>query len=93
MSGSWYNLEGVILDKPYLHGLQKKFSHCRTTFCGYGAYTDNFENPVIDWDKNHTYIQEKGINQDFGLFDTPDEFYKKHQQGFNPIKKWIFKIC
>ena len=89
--GKWYNLEGLILDKTYLMALQSKFSECKTSFCGYGAYTDNFISPQIDWKKNHTYIQEKGINQDFGLFDTPDEFYSKHQQKLNPIKKLMYQ--
>lgn len=89
--GKWYNLEGIILDKPYLSALQKMFSGCKTTFCGYGAYTENFEAPKIEWNVNNTYIQDKGINQDFGLFDNPDDFYSKHKQKLNPLKKWIFR--
>lgn len=91
IEGKWYNLEGVILDKEYLTALQEKFSDCKTTFCGFGAYTDNFENPNIDWNLNDTYIQDKGINRDFGLFNTPDEFYEKHQQKLNPFKKWVYR--
>lgn len=91
LDGNWYNLEGLILDMPYLKALQAKFQECKTTFCGYGAYTDNFKNPQVSWNLNHTYIQEKGINQDFGLFDSPDAFYAKHQQKLSPIKKWIYQ--
>lgn len=91
LDGEWFNLEGLILDRAYLTALQNKFSDCKTTFCGYGAYTDNFQKPQIEWEKNHTYIQEKGINQDFGLFDTPDEFYKSHQQKLSPMKGWIYR--
>lgn len=87
----WYVLEGVILDKPYLTALQRENSECKTSFCGFGAFTDDFQDPQVDWDRNNTYIQKKGINQDFGLFDTPDEFYGKHRQKLNPIKKWIFQ--
>ncbi len=87
----WYYLEGVILDKSYLIKLQQKNNDCKTTFCGYGVYTDNFGNPPIEWDKNNTFIQNKGINQDFGLFATPDEFYTKHQQKLNPFQKYIFR--
>jgi len=91
LGGAWYFLEGVILDKPYLSALQRKFSHCKTTFCGYGAYTENFANPVIDWNSNHTFIQDKGINQDFGVFDSPDAFYAHHQQRMGFLKRWIFR--
>jgi|JI8StandDraft_1071087.scaffolds.fasta_scaffold56318_2 hypothetical protein len=91
VNNNWYFLEGVILDKEYLTKLQNKNKDCKTTFCGYGAYTDNFANPPIDWNLNNTYIQDKGINQDFGLFDTPDEFYAKHQQKLGVFKKFIFR--
>lgn len=87
----WYFLEGVILDKPYLTKLQEQNSDCKTTFCGCGVYTDNFENPPIEWNLNNTFIQDKGINRDFGVFDTPDAFYAKHQQELNAFKKFIFQ--
>jgi hypothetical protein len=87
----WYNLEGFILDKPYLTKLQKKFSDCSTDFCGYGAAVKDFRNPPIEWDENDTYIQSEGIVQDFGLYDTPDELFKNHYQKLNPIKKWIYR--
>lgn len=91
VNNQWYFLEGVILDREYLESLQAQNKDCTTTFCGYGVYTDNFQNPEIEWNLNNTFIQEKGINQDFGLFDSPDEFYAKHQQKLNPFKKFIFR--
>ncbi len=87
----WYALEGVILDKEYLSKLQERNRDCKTTFCGFGVYTDNFENPPIDWNFNDTYIQNKGVNQDFGVFDTPDDFYSTHKQKIGVIKNFIFK--
>ncbi len=87
----WYFLEGVILDRPYLNALQAKFRNYGASFCGYGAYTEDFINPKVDFALNNTFIQEKGINQDFGLFDTPDAFYKKHQQSLPPIKRVLYK--
>ncbi len=91
VNNSWYNLEGVILDKQYLVQLQIANKECKATFCGFGVYTDNFQNPTIDWNLNNTYIQDKGINQDFGLFDSPDDFYKVHNQKLNCIKRFLFK--
>lgn len=70
----WYFLEGVILDKPYLTKLQEQNSDCKTTFCGFGVYTDNFENPPIEWNLNNTFIQDKGINRDFGVLIHPMRF-------------------
>jgi hypothetical protein len=91
LDDKWYFLEGVILDKEYLTKLQKKNKDCKTTFCGFGAYTENLANPPIEWNLNNTYIQDKGINQDFGLFDTPDDFFAKHQQQLGAFKKFIFR--
>lgn len=87
----WYNLEGLILDKPYLKALQNLFPECSDSFCGYGVFTESLSNPQIEWNVNNTYIQERGINNDFGLFDSPDKFYGKHQQKLNWIKKVIYK--
>lgn len=91
VNGQWFFMEGVILDKQYLSKLQQEKPDCKTTFCGFGVYTDNFQSPEIDWNLNHTFIQDKGINQDFGVFDTPDEFYKKHQQKLNVFKRFVFQ--
>lgn len=40
--GKWLNLEGFILDVPYLTKLQQKFSECSGSFCGYGVATNDF---------------------------------------------------
>lgn len=90
--GKWYNLEGLILDTHYLNALQQKFPDCETTFCGYGAFTDNFRDPQVSWERNHTYIQDKGINQDFGLFENPDEFFNKHKQEMGMVKRLVYRI-
>ncbi|MDD0802153.1 MULTISPECIES: transglutaminase-like domain-containing protein [Acinetobacter] len=87
----WYILEGVILDRLYLEKLQSINKHQTTTFCGFGVFTENFENPAIDWNLNDTFIQDKGINQDFGLFDNPDDLYNMHQQELSPIQRMAFK--
>ncbi len=91
VNDQWYFLEGVIIDKLYLTKLQKQNQDCRTTFCGFGVYTDSFENPPIEWNNNNTFIQNKGINQDFGVFDTPNDFYSKHKQKLNVFKRFVFR--
>ncbi len=91
LDDKWYNTEGIILDKEYLSALQKKFYKGNNTFCGYGVYTDRFSNPNIDWNLNDTYIQAKGIVDDLGMFNTPDEFYSEYKQVIGPIKEWLYK--
>ncbi|MDB1968064.1 MAG: transglutaminase-like domain-containing protein [Clostridium sp.] len=90
-NSKWYNLEGFILDIKYLNKLQNKFSSCTNSFCGYGVATKDFQNPIINWNENDTYIQKEGIVRDFGIFDNPDEFLKRHSQVMSPIKKFIYR--
>lgn len=89
--GQWYNLEGLILDIPYLTKLQGRFRQCQTSFCGYGVATNQFQTPQIDWKGNHTYIQKEGINQDLGVFDSPDAFFERYPQPLSPLKKWMYQ--
>ena len=63
----WYELEAFILDKKYLQKLQEKNSGCKGAFCGYGVAVKDFKNLIIDLQRNNTYIQSEGINQDFGV--------------------------
>ena len=37
------------------------------------ATTLDFKNPQIDFNRNDTYIQSEGINNDFGRYDSPDD--------------------
>ena len=88
---NWYELEAFILDKEYLNKLQEKFSNCDGFFCGYGIAVDDFKNPVIDWNNNNTYIQSKGINQDFGIYDSPDLLLKEHSQDLSVFKRFLYR--
>lgn len=89
--GTWYELEAFILDKEYLTKLQEKNRFCTGSFCGYGVAVKDFQNPVIDWNINNTYIQSEGINQDFGVYDSPDELLKEHCQEMSGIKEFLYR--
>ena len=88
---NWYELEGFILDKPYLTHLQNKFKHVEGSFLGYGVAVKDFKNPVIDFNKNNTYIQSEGINQDFGIYDNPDLLFNSHRQEISGFKRFLFR--
>ncbi len=79
IDGTWINLEGFILDQDVLSALQKTFPG-RTSLCAYGAGTDCLQAPPVEWVGTSTYIQKTGINHDFGVFDSPDDFFAKHRQ-------------
>lgn len=88
--GRWINLEGFILDVPYLSALQQRFRHHAGPFCGFGAATPDLQQPGVDWCGTDTYIQKDGINHDFGIFDTPDVFYARHGSNLSGWKKWVY---
>lgn len=87
--GRWINLEGFILDQAYLSALQQRFPG-RQAFCGYGAATSNLANPPVQWQGRSTYIQKEGINADLGVFDAPDDFYRRFGTNLRGLKRWLF---
>ena len=45
----------------------------------------------IDFNRNSTCIQSEGINQDFGVYDAPDDLLAEHQQEMSPIKALLYR--
>lgn len=91
LDDNWYELEAFILDKEYLNKLQKINSECTGAFCGYGVAVKDFQNPVIEFNRNNTYIQSEGINQDFGIYVSPDELLKEHHQDISFLKALAYR--
>ena len=91
LDGVWYELEAFILDKEYLSGLQSINATCIGAFCGYGVAVKDFRNPVIDFERNNTYIQSEGISQDFGIYDCPDDLLKEHHQEMSVFKAFLYR--
>ena len=90
IDNQWTPLEGIILDAAYLNGLRSKFSQ-KTTFCGFGAASENLHHPTESFNGQPTFIQSKAIVKDFGVFEHPDMFYTLHQQQLPTWKQWLFK--
>ncbi len=88
---TWYELEAFILDKRYLEKLQTKNSGCTGAFCGYGVAVADFQHPVVDFNRNNTYIQSEGITQDFGVYDSPDELLREHHQQMSAFKAFLYR--
>jgi hypothetical protein len=87
----WLNLEGFILDQPYLKSVQTRFSAVEGAFCGFAVATPSLKNPPIEWKGTDTYIQQDGINHDYGIFDAPDDFYEKTGANLSGIKRFLFR--
>ncbi len=89
--GQWINLEGFILDKPYLNAIKAKFPNEQGSFCGYGVATKCISDPQIDWIGKNTYIQKEGIHDDYGVYDSPDDFYSEVGTNLSGVKKWLYE--
>ena len=87
---TWIDLEGFILDAPYLTALQRAFSDS-DSLCGYGAGTESLNSPPVEWTGASTYIQKTGIVRDLGTFETPDQFYDVHRQAFGHLRDWLYR--
>jgi transglutaminase-like putative cysteine protease len=88
---AWIQLEGHIVDRLYIQRLQQKFPDYMGSFYAYGLAVLNFKNPPINWEEEHTYIQKRAIEQDFGVFDSPDEFFKRHPEANNLSHKFAYR--
>ncbi|MBE7417734.1 MAG: transglutaminase domain-containing protein [Ideonella sp.] len=88
--GRWIELEGFILDAPYLASLQRRFPQTRR-FCGFGAATPDLASPGVEWRGTATYIQKEGIAEDLGLHDDPDSFYARHGSNLGGLKRWLYE--
>lgn len=87
-NGRWINLEGFILDAPYLVSLQRRFP--AGAFCGYGVATPELACPPVEWRGSDTFIQKEGINRDLGVFDDPDGFYAQCGGNLSGFRRWLY---
>ena len=90
-NGGWFNLEGFILDAPYLASLQAAFAG-RSELCAYGVGTLCLPDPKTAWTGTDTYIQSTGIQRDLGLWDDPDAFHTQHRQDLGPVRGAVFRL-
>ncbi len=86
----WINLEGFILDKPYLNRIQERYAGQGKPFYGFGVAVKNLDSPSIDWRGKDTYIQKEGITEDLGIYDDPDYFYRSHGSNLTGVKKMLY---
>ncbi len=90
LGDGWVNLEGFILDAPFLQTLQQKFRET-DSLCGYGVGTECLSAPPVTWSGNDTYIQKTGIVRDLGTVNAPDDFYSKHRQNFGFVRDLLYR--
>ena len=73
----------------YLSGV-RAHTGCSGPFLGYGVGTDNLADPPIEWRGTDTVVQATGIDQEFGVYDDPDSFYRAHGVNARGLKRWLY---
>ena len=84
-------MEGVILDLAYLSGLHATLPPETREVIGFGVGIDDLRNPPVAWKGTDTFIQIKGVNNDFGIYDDPDSFYAQQGPNFRGVRRLFFK--
>ena len=90
-NNKWLAMEGHIVDRPYLLKLQAKFPDYMGSFYGYGMAVLNFKKPDNRWSENSTYVQNQAIEEDLGIFDTPDDFFSKYPAADDYTQSFRYK--
>ncbi len=91
-NNKWLAMEGHIVDKAYLVKLQAKFPDYMGSFYGYGIAVLNFKNPDNRWNENHTYVQNQAIEEDLGIFPTPDAFFAQHPESEAYTRSFRYRV-
>lgn len=90
-NGEWLSLEGVITDKAYISGLRQMLPDYKGEFFDYVVAVKDFSNLKIDWTGKSTAIQQQAIQEDLGIYDSPDEFHAEYKQDYRCIKKFLYE--
>lgn len=86
----WIALEGVITDEAYVRAVKKKYSDVKGEFKLYAIAVPELSTLNLDWNGEDTYVQKEAIVKDYGVFDTPDEFFAKHSQKWSRLKNFAY---
>lgn len=89
--GRWLDIEGYIIDQPYLAQIQKTFADQCEAYSGYAIATTCLKNPQNDWLGENTYIQKEGIADDLGVYDQPDTFYAQKGTNLRGLKRVLYR--
>ncbi|MDD3966170.1 MAG: hypothetical protein WC372_05865 [Candidatus Neomarinimicrobiota bacterium] len=84
--GQWLVADGVLLDGPYLHGLQKRLPPGAVEFIAYGAGIYLSGNHIDTWNgKQHNYCQRAAIVRDLGIPEDLDWFFEEYRSDIRKL--------
>lgn len=90
-NGKWLALEGVIIDMAYFNNVKNNLCEYNGGYMGYGISVKNKDKINMCWNENSTYIQSFSITDDIGIFDNPDELFRKYNNANNKFKEDIME--
>ncbi|SFM20076.1 transglutaminase-like domain-containing protein [Marinobacter zhejiangensis] len=91
IGGRWLEVEGYIIDKPYLAQVQRRFADECESFSAYGIATTCLKAPDNEWTGSNTYIQKEGIADDFGVYAQPDDFYREKGSNLTGLRRLLYR--
>ncbi|HKM06177.1 MAG TPA: transglutaminase-like domain-containing protein [Sphaerochaeta sp.] len=91
-NNKWITIDGHTIDKPYLMKLQEKFPDYMGSFYGYGMAVLHFKNTENRWDDERIYAYNQAIEEDLGLFDTPDAFFAKYPKVLSYTHSFRYSV-
>jgi hypothetical protein len=93
VESKWINIVGYMLDHIYLQSIQKQITKAIVddTFFNYEIAALKAIHPNLERQYTCSYNQNQEIDYDYGVFDSPDEFYRKHACDLGFVKSWLFK--
>ncbi len=88
--GKWTSLEGVITDEAYVRGVKKRRPGKRGAFKEYAISVRNLHSLDLNWKGEDLFVQNTSVVEDYGVFESPDDFFKEHRQTWNMIKDFAY---
>ena len=88
--GEWVALEGVITDEDYVRGVKNKYPRKDKDFKGCAISVPSLKDLSLDWNGEDLYVQNTSVVEDFGVYDSPDAFFKEHAQTWSKLKDFAY---
>ena len=86
----WVALEGVITDEVYVQGVKKKCPNKTGVFKGYAISVKDINTLDLKWKGDDLFVQNTSVVEDYGVFESPDIFFKEHKQTWNVVKDFAY---
>ena len=86
----WIALEGVITDEAYVLGVKKKCHDKTGAFKRYAISVTDIAYLDLNWKGEDLFVQNTSVVEDYGVFESPDVFFKEHKQTWNKVKDFAY---